>query len=65
MLFKLKDLKYNQITDKLNISKNTVENQIGKAYKILRRKLKDVFNLFFSVLNSRKIKKSLYSYIHF
>ncbi|WNH07640.1 RNA polymerase sigma factor [Thalassobellus suaedae] len=56
MIFKLKDLKYNQIVDKLNISKNTVENQIGKAYKILRRKLKDVFNLFFSVLNSRKIK---------
>ncbi|MBD0833382.1 RNA polymerase sigma-70 factor [Aestuariibaculum sediminum] len=57
MLCKFKNLKYSQIAEKLNISKNTVENQIGKAYKILRKNLKDkdVFNLFLSFLNKRKV----------
>ncbi|MFB9076135.1 RNA polymerase sigma factor [Flavobacterium procerum] len=41
ILNKYESLKYQQIAEKLNISINTVENQIGKAYKILRTKLSD------------------------
>ncbi|MFI0429393.1 RNA polymerase sigma-70 factor [Mariniflexile sp. HMF6888] len=53
ILCKFEGLKYKQIAEKLNISKNTVENQIGKAYKILRRNLNknDFLNLFFSLIN--------------
>lgn len=44
------DLKYRNIADKLGISVKTVENQMGKALRILRTKLKDylpIFLLFF------------------
>jgi RNA polymerase sigma-70 factor (ECF subfamily) len=36
------ELRYAEIASHLNISVNTVENQISKALKILRAKLKDV-----------------------
>ena len=35
-------LTYNQIAEKLDISPKTVENQMGKALKILRERLKEV-----------------------
>lgn len=42
MMSRYEDLKYAEIAQHLNISANTVENQISKALKILRLKLKDV-----------------------
>lgn len=44
------ELKYREIADKLGISVKTVENQMGKALKLLREKLVDflVFILLFS-----------------
>lgn len=38
-LSKFKGLKYREIADHLDISKKTVENQIGKAYATLRNEL--------------------------
>jgi len=34
-------MKYSEIAKELNISIKTVENQMGKALKIMREKLKD------------------------
>lgn len=36
---RFEDMKYKEIADELNISPKTVENQMGKALKILREKL--------------------------
>jgi RNA polymerase sigma-70 factor, ECF subfamily len=44
LVFKLsrfEQLKYQEIADQLNISVKTVENQIGKALKIMREQLRD------------------------
>lgn len=41
MLSRYEELRYSQIAEKLNISVNTVENQISKALRILREKMKD------------------------
>jgi len=44
LVFKLsrfEELKYAEIADQLNISVKTVENQMGKALKIMREQLKD------------------------
>jgi RNA polymerase sigma-70 factor, ECF subfamily len=44
LVFKLsrfEELKYQEIADQLNISVKTVENQIGKALKIMREQLRD------------------------
>jgi RNA polymerase sigma-70 factor (ECF subfamily) len=38
---RLEGLKNEEIASKLNLSKRTVETQISKALKILRKKLKD------------------------
>jgi RNA polymerase sigma-70 factor (ECF subfamily) len=35
------DMRYREIADRLNISVKTVENQLGKALKILRTRLAD------------------------
>lgn len=40
-LSRFDDLKYREIADELNISVKTVENQMGKALKLLRLKLVD------------------------
>lgn len=39
------DLKYQEIADRLGLSVKTVENQMGKALKILREELKDYLPL--------------------
>lgn len=41
VMSKIQGLKYQEIANELEISIKTVENQMGKAYKILRDKLKD------------------------
>jgi RNA polymerase sigma-70 factor (ECF subfamily) len=38
---RFEELKYREIADELGISVKTVENQMGKALKILREKLAD------------------------
>ena len=47
-------LSYQEIADKLHISKNTVKTQVGRAYKYLREMLdpKD-FNFFFIIRKGR------------
>ena len=40
------ELKYREIADKLDISVKTVENQMGKALKLLRIKLVEFLPLF-------------------
>jgi RNA polymerase sigma-70 factor (ECF subfamily) len=56
LIFKLSrhgDLKYAEIADHLDISVKTVENQMGKALKILREKLKSyLILLIFILINS-------------
>lgn len=45
-LSRFEELKYSEIAEQLNISIKTVENQIGKALKIMREQLKDYLPLF-------------------
>jgi RNA polymerase sigma-70 factor (ECF subfamily) len=45
-LSRFEELKYAEIAGQLNISVKTVENQIGKALKIMREQLKDYLPLF-------------------
>lgn len=44
-------LKYQQIADALDLSVKTVENQMGKALKLLREKLKDYLPLLILILS--------------
>lgn len=44
MMSRYDELRYAEIASHLNISVNTVENQISKALRILRTKLKDVID---------------------
>jgi RNA polymerase sigma-70 factor, ECF subfamily len=53
LVFKLsrfEELKYAEIATQLNISVKTVENQIGKALKIMREQLHEYLPLIFAVL---------------
>ena len=48
LIFKMsrfEELKYQEIADQLNLSIKTVENQMGKALKIMRTQLKDYLPL--------------------
>jgi RNA polymerase sigma-70 factor (ECF subfamily) len=54
LIFKLsrfEELKYAEIADQLNISVKTVENQMGKALRIMREQLKDYLPLLFILFN--------------
>jgi RNA polymerase sigma-70 factor (ECF subfamily) len=54
LIFKLsrfEELKYAEIADQLNISIKTVENQIGKALKIMREELKEYLPMILVLLN--------------
>lgn len=44
-LSKLEGMSYKEIADQLGISPKTVENQMGRAFKMLREKLKDYKDL--------------------
>lgn len=44
-LSRFEELKYSEIAEQLNISIKTVENQMGKALKIMREQLKDYLPL--------------------
>ena len=43
MLAYLENLTYNEIAEKLQLSKNTIKTQMGIAYKLLREKMKRYF----------------------
>ena len=54
LVFKLsrfEELKYAEIAEHLDISVKTVENQMGKALRIMREELKDYIPLFIAVWN--------------
>ncbi|MBX2964049.1 MAG: RNA polymerase sigma-70 factor [Cyclobacteriaceae bacterium] len=50
-LSRFEELKYQEIADQLNLSIKTVENQMGKALKIMREQLRDYLPLIAIVLN--------------
>ena len=50
---RFEELKYREIADRLHLSVKTVENQIGKALKILRGKLSDYLPLFILLFISK------------
>jgi len=47
-------LSYQEIADKLNISRNTVKTQMGRAYKYLREMLDPKDFNFFLVFRKRR-----------
>lgn len=54
LVFKLsrfEDLRYAEIAEQLNISVKTVENQMGKALRIMREQLKDYLLFIFVLIN--------------
>jgi len=54
IIFKLsrfEELKYSEIADQLNLSVKTVENQMGKALKIMREQLKDYLPILIVLMN--------------
>jgi RNA polymerase sigma-70 factor, ECF subfamily len=54
LIFKLsrfEELKYAEIAEQLNLSIKTVENQMGKALKIMREQLKDYLPLLIVLMN--------------
>lgn len=54
LIFKLsrfEELKYAEIAEQLSLSVKTVENQMGKALKIMREQLKDYLPLFIILMN--------------
>jgi len=54
LIFKLsrfEDLKYAEIAEQLNISIKTVENQMGKALRIMREQLRDYLPLLIVIMN--------------
>jgi len=48
---RFRELKYREIAEVLNISVKTVENQMGKALKIMRSNLADYLSILLLVLN--------------
>jgi RNA polymerase sigma-70 factor (ECF subfamily) len=54
LVFKLsrfEELKYGEIAEQLNISVKTVENQMGKALRIMREQLKDYLPLVIALVS--------------
>lgn len=47
---RFEELKYREIADKLELSVKTIENQMGKALKIMRTKLADYINVLWLLL---------------
>ena len=50
-LSRFEELKYQEIADQLNLSVKTVENQMGKALKIMREQLKEYLPLITLFMN--------------
>lgn len=50
-LSRFEDLKYAEIAEHLNISVKTVENQMGKALRVMREQLKDYLLFLFVLIN--------------
>ena len=50
-LSRFEDLKYREIADRLQLSVKTVENQMGKALRIMRAKLVEFISLLLFIIN--------------
>lgn len=50
-LSRFEELKYQEIADQMNLSVKTVENQMGKALKIMREQLRDYLPLITILMN--------------
>ncbi len=50
-LSRFEELKYQEIADQMNLSVKTVENQMGKALKIMREQLRDYLPLIAILMN--------------
>lgn len=48
---RFEQLKYHEIAEKLNLSIKTIENQMGKALKIMRMELKDYLPIILMILS--------------
>ena len=48
---RFEELRYREIADKLNLSVKTVENQMGKALKVMRARLADFLILVLMIIN--------------
>jgi len=57
LMSRYEEMTYKEIAEKMNLSKKTIENQMGKALQYLRRELKDylpILLIFFSqILNGK------------
>ena len=54
LIFKMsrfEDLKYREIADVLDISPKTVENQMGKALRLMRENLADYLTILFIIIH--------------
>ena len=51
IMSRIEGLKYREIALALNLSENTVENQMGRALKLLRASLKEYFPLILILIN--------------
>jgi RNA polymerase sigma-70 factor (ECF subfamily) len=54
-LSRFEDLKYREIADRLRISVKTVENQMGKALRLLRAKLAEFLPILLLIINMQNI----------
>jgi RNA polymerase sigma-70 factor (ECF subfamily) len=50
MLNRFENLKYREIAEKLSLPEKKVENQMGKALKILRESLREHLPLLFTII---------------
>ena len=59
LLAYIEGMTYNAIAEKLSVSKNTIKTQMGIAYQILRRELRDVYRSVLLFITFSRLKKQI------